>query len=143
MSRKLKLPAQVAEIYRAIKALQEAYPGRRFTPDGHLVGSLGEVAAAEALNLKLYPMSHRKHDAFDDNGDVQIKTTAGNTVSMYDTCQRLVVLQIISAEEAEIVYDGPGEPAWKNCGKAQKNGQRSISLAKLRRLDAQLKSGSS
>jgi hypothetical protein len=37
-------------------------------------------------------------------------------------------------EEAEIAYDGPGEPAWAAAGKLQKNGQRTIRLSKLKQL---------
>jgi hypothetical protein len=99
-----------------------------------LVGSIGEVIAAEALGLTLYPMSKPGHDAFDANGDVQIKLTAGKGVAMYACCVRLVVLRIVSPEEAEIVYDGPGQPAWDGAGRMQKNGQRFMSLAKLRGL---------
>lgn len=133
---RIRLPAPVAAIYRAVEELSAAYPGRSFTPDGHLVGSIGEVVAAEALGLTLYPSSHPGHDAFDVNGDVQIKMTAGKSVSLYATCTRLVVLKVVSPEEAEIVYDGEGEPAWAAAGKVQKNGQRSVSLSRLRAIAA-------
>jgi hypothetical protein len=115
-----------------VEHLERDYPGRKFTPDGHLVGSIGEVIAAEALGLTLYPNSRQGHDAYDKDGDVQIKLTAGTRVSLYDTCERLVVLKIVSPYEAEIVYDGPGEAAWVASGRMQKNGQRSIGLARLR-----------
>ena len=58
--------------------------------------------------------------------------TSRASVSLYATCPRLVVLQVINPEEAEIVYDGPGEPAWTAAGKLQKNGQRTIRLSKLK-----------
>lgn len=132
--RRVELPPSVSAIYKPVRELEVRYPGRKFTPDGHLVGSIGEVIAAEALNLTLYSMSHAGHDAFDAHGPVQIKMTAGKSIAMYDCCDRLVVLKVISPEEAEIVYDGPGEPAWDNAGKRQKNGQRAISLSKLQRL---------
>ena len=130
---KVKLPKPVADIYRAVKELEAEFPGRKFTPDGHLVGSIGEAIAAKALNLTLYPASRPGHDARDENGrDVQIKMTAGNSVSLYATCDRLVVLKVNPEQlEAEIVYDGPGEPAWAAAGKMQKNGQRVIGLKKL------------
>ncbi|MEQ1941484.1 hypothetical protein ABMA32_03580 [Mesorhizobium sp. VNQ89] len=109
-----------------------AYPGRKFTPDGHLVGSIGEVVAAEALGLTLYPSSNPAHDAYDaDGNDVQIKMTAGRSISLYADCSRLVVLKVVSPEEAEIVYNGPGAPVWMAAGKMQKNGQRPITLFKL------------
>jgi hypothetical protein len=134
VTRKIPLPPQVAAIYRAVAELEALYPTRKFTPDGHLVGFIGEVVAAEALGLTLHPTSHPGHDAYDANGDVQIKMTAGKSVAMYATCARFVVLRIVSPEEAEIVYDGPGEPAWSQAGKLGKNGQRVVSLAKLRAL---------
>jgi hypothetical protein len=99
--------------YKAVAELERQYHGLKFTPDGHLVGSIGEVVAAKALGLTLYPGSHPGHDAYDANGDVQIKMTSGASVSLYATCTRLVVLKVVNPEEAEIVYDGPGEPALK------------------------------
>lgn len=131
----IALPAPVAAIYEAVKELETLYPDRKFTPDGHLVGSIGEVVAAEALGLTLYPASRACHDAFDANGrDVQIKLTAGKSISLYGDCDRLVVLRITSPETAEIVYDGDGSPAWQAAGAMGKNGQRPISLSRLKRL---------
>jgi hypothetical protein len=134
LTARIKLPAPVAAIYRAAHELEAAYPGRKFTPDGHLVGSIGEVVAAEALGLTLYRGGHPVHDAYDENGDVQIKMTAGTAIGLYGPCKRLVVLRIVSPEEAEIVFDGPGDLAWESAGKLKKNGQRVVSLAKLRGL---------
>lgn len=136
-SRRIPLPEPVAKIYEAVQELSDLYPGRPFTPDGHLVGSIGEVIAAEALGLNLYPPSQPGHDAYNENGDVQIKLTAGKAISMYDTCDRLVVLRIVSPHEAEVVYDGPGESAWHSAGAMAKNGQRRISLSRLRALAEQ------
>jgi hypothetical protein len=134
MRKRVKLPAPVAQIYKAVAELEATYPTRKFTPDGHLVGSIGEVVAAEALGLTLYSMSRAGHDAFDANGDVQIKMTAGDSVAMYADCARLVVLRVVSPEEADIVYDGPGAAAWACAGKIGKNGQRVVRLSKLRKL---------
>jgi len=48
------------------------------SPDGHLVGSLGEIHAARALNLKLEMASKAGFDATDEEGlRVEIKTTSG------------------------------------------------------------------
>jgi len=134
LGRRIGLPTPVAAIYKAV-SVEARYPGRKFTPDGHLVGSIGEVIAAEAFNLTLYPMSQAGHDAFDIEGrPVQVKMAAGTSIAMYDCCVRLIVLKVISPVEAEVIYDGPGEPVWINAGKVQKNGQRTLSLSKLRKL---------
>ncbi len=136
--RRITLPEPVARIYGAVAELERTYQGRKFTPDGHLVGSIGEVIAAEALGLTLYPMGRPGHDARDSEGrDVQIKLTAGTSVAMYAESVRLVVLRVVSVHEAEIVYDGPGAPAWAKASKRAKNGQRVVSLAALRRIAAE------
>ena len=139
MACRICLPPAVARIYEAVAELEAAYPGRKFTPDGHLVGSIGEVIAAEALGLTLHPASYPRHDAFDGQGDVQIKMTgqSGRGVALYATCVRLVVLKIVSPREAEVVYDGPGEPAWAVAGAMGKNGQRVVSLTRLREIAAE------
>jgi hypothetical protein len=125
---RIALRPSVAKIYEAVDELQREYPDRRFTPDGHLVGSIGEVIASKALNLRLCPMSHEGHDALDaQDRPVQIKMTAGSKISMYGCCDQLIVLKIIpEASQAEVVYCGPMQPVWDEAGKQQKNGQRSI-----------------
>jgi hypothetical protein len=60
----------------------------------------------------------------------------GNSVALYATCVRLAVLKIVSPHEAEIVYDGPGEPAWSAASAIGKNGQRVVRLARLRAIAA-------
>ncbi len=133
MTRTLNLPEPIAEIFRQVARLERAYPGRKFTPDGHLIGSIGEVIAAEAFDLKLLPASAAGHDARDENGAlVQIKLTSGKSIDLRASCEMLLVMRIVDPTSAELVYDGPGEPVWTACGKMQKNGQRSISLTKLR-----------
>lgn len=123
----------MAQIYEAVAQLEHAYPGRKFTPDGHLVGSIGEVVAAEVLGLTLCGMSEPGHDALDSEGrKVQIKMTAGRSIAMYADCDRLVVLRVVSPQEAEIVYDGAGSLAWNAAGAMAKNGQRTIRLSTLK-----------
>ena len=134
---RIKLPKPVTAIYRAVEELSRAYPGRHFTPDGHLIGSIGEVVARETFGFELYPASMRGHDAkCEARSDVQVKITAGNSIAMRGTCNHLIALKIISPEEAEIVYDGPGTSLWEDAGQTKSNGQRRVSLSKLRALGA-------
>ena len=37
------LEEKIRELYRITAELEKKYPGRCFTPDGYLVGSIGEV----------------------------------------------------------------------------------------------------
>jgi hypothetical protein len=135
VGRLVSLPREVAAIYRAVDALQLAYPGRKFTPDGHLVGSIGEVIARESLGLTLYPASHPGHDAQDADGrQVQIKLTSGSSVALRAICERLLVMRVFDPGFAEIVYFGDFEPVWQACGGLPTNGQRPISLSTLREI---------
>jgi len=56
-----------------------------------------------------------------------VRSTAGGEDGF---CQRLIAR--LKPEEAEIVYNDDGQPVWEQAGKKGKNGQRKISLSKLR-----------
>lgn len=135
MKTMIALPEPVAKIYEAVAELEALYPERKFTPDGHLVGSIGEVIAAETYGFQLLPMSMEGHDAIDSKGRlVQIKLTGGKRISMYGPSDRLVVMKLVRNSGVDVVYDGCGKAAWESAGKLQKNGQRSIALSKLQSL---------
>jgi hypothetical protein len=132
---RVPLPRAIAKIYEAVAELEEKYPGRPFTPDGHLVGSIGEVVAREIFMFELYPPSNRGHDArCTVRGDVEIKITAGKEVAFRGDCNHLIVLQIVSPREAEIIYDGPGAPVLAIAGNMASNGQRRASIARIKAL---------
>jgi hypothetical protein len=132
MKKRVPLPPPVAKLYAAVAELEHTYPGRKFTLDGHLLGSVGEVLAESALKMRLLKMSAPVHDAVcGDRGDVQIKITAKRSIALRHPCNHLVVFQVVSPTEAEIFYDGPGAIVWDKAGRMQSNGQRSISLKKI------------
>lgn len=78
-----QLPTIVQRLYALVAELEAAFPGRPFTPDGHLVGSLGEVLASHYYDLTLLPCSTACHDAQARDGRlVQVKATQGRTVAL-------------------------------------------------------------
>jgi hypothetical protein len=130
-----QIPALVGRLYAVVAELEALFPGRPFTPDGHLVGSLGEVLGAAYYNLELLPCSSECHDARACDGrQVQIKATQGQQVAMRSACDHLLVLRLTKDGTAEEIYNGPGEPAWTAAGPMQRNGQRPIRLSTLRGL---------
>ena len=131
----MDLSAKIRELYSIVQELETAYPGRHFTPDGHMIGSIGEVIAADAYHLKLLPNSTELHDAVSADGKlVQIKATQRNRVSLSGCPQHLIVLFINRDGSWDEVYNGPGQPAWELVGKLQKNGQRTVSITALRKM---------
>ncbi len=125
----------IKELYKITNELERTYPGRKFTVDGHLVGSIGEVIVAEHYGLSLLPNSTKTHDAISKDGKmVQIKATQVKGISISSEPDYVIVIKILSDGSWQEVYNGPGKPVWDNSGKMQKNGQRPISLSKLQKL---------
>ena len=129
------IPGAVKQLYDLVRELEATFPGRPFTPDGHLVGSLGEVLASHYYDLELLPCSTACHDAQSRDGQlVQVKATQGRSVALRAQPDHLLVILLQKDGTIEEVYNGPGALAWTNCGKQQKNGQSPITVTKLRTL---------
>ena len=69
---RLDLASTIRELYEIVAKLEKAYPGRHFTPDGHLVGSLGEVYVAERYGIHLYEAAHPTHDGYWPDSDDEV-----------------------------------------------------------------------
>jgi hypothetical protein len=129
------IPELVRSLYGIVRQFEELFPGRKFTPDGHLVGSIGEVLAAHRYGLQLLSASAERHDAATADGRlVQIKATQARSVGLRAEPDHLLVLKLNMDGSMTEVYNGPGSPAWHQAGKMQKNGQRSIGVSRLRAL---------
>lgn len=125
------------QLYASSDELETLFPGRKFTLDGHLVGSVGEVVAAYMFGLELNPASTIAHDARAADGrQVEIKLTQGKRISIRHDPEHLIVLTRPKGSKIDVVYNGPGGQVWSACGKMQKNGQRPISITKLKMLNA-------
>ena len=135
MEKTEEVSSLICRLYKIVHELESLFPSRPFTPDGHLVGSIGEVLAAYHYGLKLLPASQKTHDAISNDGrKVQIKTTQRKMIGLRSKPEHLLVLRILSNGSIEEVYNGPGKLAWENAGKVQNNGQRPIYLSKLSKL---------
>ena len=138
----MDLSEKIRALYAIVNDLETAYPGRRFTLDGHMIGSIGEVIATEAFDLNLLPNSTPEHDATACDGRlVQIKATQRDRIALSACPEHLLVLRIDGNGSWYVVYNGPGKPAWERAGKIQKNGQRPISLDALKTLMLEIDSG--
>jgi hypothetical protein len=121
------------QLYAVTGELEREIPDRKFTLDGHLVGSLGEAVARHWYGLHLLESSAEVHDARTSDGRfVQIKATQRNRVALYSKPQHLIVLSFGPSGDVREEFNGPGEAMWGAISKKAKNGQYSISLQKLR-----------
>ena len=74
---------KIKTLYSISQELEELFPGRHYTPDGHMIGSIGETLAASYYDLELFPASEETHDAKAPDGRlVQIKATQINRIAI-------------------------------------------------------------
>ena len=138
---------KLQQLFQIVEQLETEYAeyNRKFTIDGHLIGSIGEVLVAEAFDLELEKNSTPVIDARTKDGTnrtVQIKATQIDRVSFSskheneDVPDQVIVISIDKTGNWKVEFNGPGKLIYENLSKPQKNGQSQISLTKLRRLMA-------
>jgi hypothetical protein len=132
-----KVPYLITRLYELTDELESMF-GRKFTPDGHLVGSIGEAIAAYMYDLVLIEPSFKTHDARtkDNKRLVQIKFTAGTLgFGIYGKPDYLITLRLLDRRDVLKVFNGPGDIAWQCAGRPQKNGQCSMPMGRLAALN--------
>ncbi|ODQ00611.1 hypothetical protein BGK46_06590 [Salinivibrio sp. SS2] len=132
-----KFRTLVKQLYATVNELEAMFPGRYFTPDGHMVGSLGECLVADAYNLELKTASNKGYDAVTEAGvEVEIKATQSSSVAFRSQPQHAIVIKILRDGTFEEIYNGPGALVWELFKGKQlpSNGQFQVSLSKLRQL---------
>jgi hypothetical protein len=95
--RTAKVRRLIQSLYDVVRELENEFVDekRKFTLDGHLVGSIGEVVAAYSFGRTLLPASEKTHDAKKDRKMIQIKLTGGNkSVALSSKPDHLIVLQL-------------------------------------------------
>ena len=136
-----KFQSSVKALYAAVEELEAMFPGRHFTPDGHMVGSIGECLVADAYQLELMPASNKGFDAMSKCGkQVEIKATQGSSVAFRSQPEHVIAIKIFPDGRFEEIYNGPGSLVWQQFeGRPRpSNGQYQISLRRLRELHQKL-----
>ena len=127
--------SNIIQLLKIVKDLETVFPERRFTLDGHLFGSIGEVLAKYYYGIELAPIGTKTHDGTIDGKNVQIKITQAASVDIADQCDYLLVLYLNKAEcKIYEVYNGPGDLALRNRTKL-KAGWYNRSILQLSELD--------
>lgn len=129
---------QVQSLYAIVGELESMFPGRPFTPDGHMVGSLGECLVADAYDLELMPPSNKGFDAVAKNGKkIEIKATQAKSVTFRSCPEHTIIIRILLNGTFEECYNGPGEFIWNTFEGKNKpsNGQYQISITKVKAIN--------
>ena len=126
---------KVQELVRIVSELETAFPGRHFTLDGHLVGSIGEVMAVYYYGIDLYTASAELHDGQVSGREVQIKITQQDNVMISGEPDYLIVLYLKRDGNVYEIYNGPGKEPWESAGKTDSHNNRHMRVNTLMELD--------
>ena len=129
---------KIQKLISIVKELETDFPGRHFTLDGHLVGSIGEVMAAYYYGIELYAASAVAHDGEIDGKKVQIKISQQDDIVINHEPEYLIVLYFRKNGDVFEVYNGPGEAPWNSASKRDSHNNRHMRVNKLMELDKQV-----
>lgn len=129
---------KIQKLISIVKELETDFPGRHFTLDGHLVGSIGEVLAAYYYGIELYAASAVAHDGEIDGKKVQIKISQQDDIVINHEPEYLIVLYLRKNGDVFEVYNGPGEAPWNSASKRDSHNNRHMRVNKLMELDKQV-----
>lgn len=136
-----QLQIEIKKLWEIVARLEMKYKSdsKKFTTDGHLLGSIGEVYAKEKFKLRLLRNSEKSHDAIDDktNKKYQIKITQRDKVGLRNKPDNLIVIKINKEGIPIIIYNDIGEPVWEMI-KHKTPEQKFITLRQLEKIKVSL-----
>ncbi len=143
MDRLIRLKKAIRNLYLSVEKLRSAFPDKPFTPDGRMVGDIGEAIAAIKFNVVL-DKKLRQHwdgyrkDSLGNKREVQIKTTQKDETYLKKPPHDgdLLVFQIFKSGDWRCCYDGDIVPVWESLSnqKPDYSGAKFIKLNKLKEL---------
>ncbi len=139
----ITIPDAVRQMLSIVEKLCAAYPKKKFTLDGRLVGDIGEVLVEDAYDLELFADMKKNHDGECSDGRlVQIKATMKKALTFpADHVPNYYLgVQIHSDGTFTEIFNGPGAIAWEAVkGRtAPKTNLYSVQITTLKQLQARV-----
>ncbi len=129
---------RVQDLIQIVNELECDFPGRHFTLDGHLVGSIGEVMAAYHYGIELYRSGEPIHDGEIEGKKVQIKITQRGGIVLQHEPDNLLGLYLKKDGRVFEVYNGPGRGPFESTKHFDSYNNKHIGLGALMKLDGQV-----
>ncbi len=136
---------EMLSIYRnmvkEVETLESMFDDRHFTLDGHIIGSIGEVAAAKLYGIRLFISSTKAIDGEVDSKLVQIKVVQQDNVMLSfdgegESPYYLLVLYLNKRGVIFEVYNGLWKDAFGAVPTTDSHGYKHIRVNKLLELDS-------
>ena len=126
----IEFKKKIASIYEIANELGREFNISRCTPDGHLLGAIGQIAAKIAFGLQFGSDKKEHNCSWSDQNriiNVQVRCTGRGSVAIRKEPEYLIALEISETGKIYLLYNGPGEYVWeriKHQKQAQKNASR-------------------
>lgn len=109
MPKRKAISEGLALVFQGIERLRTAFPHRRFTVDGRLVGDVGEIIAELDYDIILHEVSQPDHDGNTTEGrNVQVKATFRDSLTFKTTPDYYLGFKLYPDGHYEEIYNGPG-----------------------------------
>ncbi len=143
MSDAISIPDAVREMLGIVQRLRAAFPKKRFTLDGRLVGDIGEILAEEAYDITLFEELQKYHDGRTSDGWlVQVKATMQKSLTFPadHVPDYYLGIQVHSDGSFSEVFNGPGAQAWQAIKNRRppKTNLHTVSVGALARLNSKV-----
>lgn len=141
--KKAEFTSAVKKVFDACRHLSETSGKiRLFTPDGRMVGDIGEIIAGNFYKVELHNVGRHGWDGTYNGINVQIKTTGGNDTYLkkprggFGDGLMLVFRIYRESGEYKLIYNGDIQRVWDELEniRPDRTGAKMISLDRLRRL---------
>jgi hypothetical protein len=124
-------------IFQGIKRLKDAFPTRKFTIDGRLVGDIGEVIAERDYDVILHVVAQPRYDGCTSDGrNVQIKATFKNSLTFVSVPDYYLGFKLHDDGNYDEIFNGPGKLIYDHYRNRKGIGDKLLSfpISELRKL---------
>ncbi len=130
----IEFKKKIALIYQTADELGREFKISSCTPDGHLLGAIGQIAAKMAFDLKKGSEEQEHNSTWvGDNKiiNIQVRSTGRGSIALRKEPEHLIALDISELGKIRLLYNGPGYPVWEMI-KHQKQPQKYATKNQLR-----------
>lgn len=124
---------KIASIYEVANELGREFEISKCTPDGHLLGAIGQIAAKMAFGLN-FGSGMKEHNCTWSKKNqlinVQVRSTGRGSVALRKEPEYLIAFEISESGKIYLLYNGPGNFVWEIV-KKQKQPQKYASKNQL------------
>ncbi len=125
---------KIALIYQTASELGSEFNITTCTPDGHLLGAIGQIAAKIAFGLNFGSNVKGHNCTYSDQNriiNIQVRCTGRGSIALRKEPEYLIALEISESGRIYLLYNGPGNFVWEKI-KNQKQPQKYASKNQLK-----------